>query len=305
MLMTHIVSNKIDSFLKICLFLSTILISYFKIQNMKKATSTLVLCLILVSSCAKRNDLEPVIKFKTTEGNIIVKLYSETPHHRDNFVKLVESGFYNGVLFHRVIADFMIQAGDPESRNAGKNVALGSGDVKYTITAEIVYPKYYHKKGALAAAREGDNMNPDRASSGAQFYIVKGHIFTDQQLNALEQKNKVRIEMELTQKEINAKKNEFEKYNAEHNQLKINELKDSILESVKEQLQKNPIWKFTEQQRNDYKSIGGTPHLDGQYTVFGEVIEGLEIVSNISKVKTGKLDRPLENIRIIEAKRIR
>lgn len=272
---------------------------------MKKALSTALFCIILLTSCAIKNDLEPVIKFKTTEGNFTVRLYPETSQHRDNFVKLVESGYYNGVLFHRVIADFMIQAGDPESRNAGKNKMLGSGDVKYTIPAEIVYPKYYHKKGALAAARQGDDVNPDRVSSGAQFYVVKGHVFTDQQLNALEKKNKVRIENELIQKEMKLKKNEFEKYNSEKNDLRIKELNDSIISMVKNKILQNPVWKFTEQQRNDYKTIGGTPHLDGQYTVFGEVVDGIEIISNISKVKTGKMDRPLENVRILEAKRIR
>ena len=213
----------------------------------------LLASVLVTSSCAKKNDLEPVIKFKTTEGTIKVRLYAETPKHRDNFVKLVEAGFYEGVLFHRVIADFMIQAGDPDSKNANLKASLGSGDVGYSIPAEFVYPKYYHKKGALAAAREGDDTNPEKASSGCQFYIVKGKVFTNAELNALEQKRSI---------------------------------------------------KFTNEQRNDYTTIGGTPHLDGNYTVFGEVIEGLEIVTNISRVKTGELDRPLENVRILKAKRI-
>jgi cyclophilin family peptidyl-prolyl cis-trans isomerase len=220
---------------------------------MKKLCMLLLASVLVTSSCAKKNDLEPVIKFKTTEGTIKVRLYAETPKHRDNFVKLVEAGFYEGVLFHRVIADFMIQAGDPDSKNANLKASLGSGDVGYSIPAEFVYPKYYHKKGALAAAREGDDTNPEKASSGCQFYIVKGKVFTNAELNALEQKRSI---------------------------------------------------KFTNEQRNDYTTIGGTPHLDGNYTVFGEVIEGLEIVTNISRVKTGELDRPLENVRILKAKRI-
>jgi cyclophilin family peptidyl-prolyl cis-trans isomerase len=220
---------------------------------MKKLCMLLLASVLVTSSCAKKNDLEPVIKFKTTEGTIKVRLYAETPKHRDNFVKLVEAGFYEGVLFHRVIADFMIQAGDPDSKNANLKASLGSGDVGYSIPAEFVYPKYYHKKGALAAAREGDDTNPAKASSGCQFYIVKGKVFTNAELNALEQKRSM---------------------------------------------------KFTSEQRNDYTTIGGTPHLDGNYTVFGEVIEGLEIVTNISRVKTGELDRPLENVRILKAKRI-
>jgi cyclophilin family peptidyl-prolyl cis-trans isomerase len=148
----------------------------------------------------------------------------------------------------------MIQAGDPDSKNAGPKVVLGSGDVGYTVPSEIVFPKYYHKKGAVAAARQGDDVNPERASSGCQFYIVKGKVFTDAELNALEQKKSI---------------------------------------------------KYTEQQRADYKTVGGTPHLDNAYTVFGEVIDGIEIASNISLVKTGKYDRPLEDVRILKIKRIK
>jgi len=265
---------------------------------MKKLILLSCLSILFTTSCAKKNDLEPTIKFKTTEGNIIVKLYAETPKHRDNFVKLVESGFYNGVLFHRVIKDFMIQAGDPDSKNAKRSASLGSGDVGYSIPAEIVYPKYYHKKGVLAAAREGDDVNPERVSSGCQFYLVKGHTFTDQQLKDLEKKNELKLESKLFQEMLN-------ELSSKHSQNKIDELRDSILNVVHEKMKVNPTCKFTEQQRIDYKTIGGTPHLDGAYTVFGEVIEGLEIVGNISKVKTGKLDRPIEDVRILSAKRIR
>ncbi|MGB4415735.1 MAG: peptidylprolyl isomerase [Paludibacter sp.] len=272
---------------------------------MKKSIIVLMLSILIASSCAKRNDMEPVIKFKTTAGNIVVKLYPETPKHRDNCVKLVEAGYYDGVLFHRVIADFMIQAGDPDSRNAKRSASLGSGDVKYTIPAEIVYPKYYHKKGALAAARQGDQVNPERASSGAQFYFVQGRLFTDQELNGIEKSYERKLEAKLFQEMLNNKQDEVKKYRLERNQAKLDELRDSILNVVHEQIKQNPSYKFTEQQRNDYKTIGGTPHLDGEYTVFGEVIEGIEIVSNISKVKTGKLDRPVEDVRILSAKRIR
>jgi len=216
---------------------------------MKKIFLLLFASILFTSSCAKRNNNEPVFKIKTTEGTIVVKLYAETPLHRDNFKKLVDAKLYEGVLFHRVIKDFMIQAGDPDSKNAVPKAMLGSGDVGYTVPAEIVFPKYYHKKGALAAARQGDDVNPERASSGCQFYIVKGKVFTDAELNALEQKKGI---------------------------------------------------KYTEQQRSDYKTIGGTPHLDNAYTVFGEVIDGIEIASNISLVKTGKYDRPLEDIRILK-----
>lgn len=272
---------------------------------MKKIVLLIIINALIATSCAKRNDLEPEIKFKTTAGNITVRLYAETPKHRDNFLKLVEAGYYDGVLFHRVIADFMIQAGDPESKNAKRNQELGSGDVKFTIPAEIVYPKYYHKKGALAAARQGEDMNPERASSGAQFYFVKGHLYTDVELNKLEQKKIDILETKLFDQKAQSFQNRIQKYEAENNQEQLELLKDSILYVVKSEIEKKPTYKFTDQQRNDYKTIGGTPHLDGAYTVFGEVIDGIEIVSNISIAKTGKMDRPLEDIRILKATRVR
>jgi len=272
---------------------------------MKKSIALFVLTLVFTTSCAKRNNLEPVIKFKTSSGDIVVKLYAETPKHRDNFVKLVESGFYDGVLFHRVIADFMIQAGDPESKNAKKDQMLGSGDVGYRIPAEFIYPKYYHKKGVLAAAREGDQVNPLQESSGCQFYIVQGKTFTDDQLNAMDKSKERKVESKLFQEMMNAQKETANKYKLEGNKLKFDELRDSIMTAVHEKMKQNQSWKFTEQQRKDYKTIGGTPHLDGAYTVFGEVIEGMDIVTLISKAKTSESDRPVDDIRVIKAKRIK
>lgn len=272
---------------------------------MKKLILLFIINALINTSCAKRNDLEPEIKFTTSLGNITVRLYAETPKHRDNFVKLVEAGYYDGVLFHRVIADFMIQAGDPDSKNATRSQTIGSGDVKYTIHAEIVYPKYYHKKGALAAARQGDDVNSERASSGAQFYFVKGHIYTDAELNTLEQRNAKKLEVRLFQQKSLQFQPRIQKYKLENNQEQLNLLSDSILKITKEEVIVNQAYKFSDKQREDYKTIGGTPHLDGEYTVFGEVIDGIEIVSNISMAKTGKMDRPLEDIRILKAKRVR
>ena len=272
---------------------------------MRKIVTFILLAFVCISCSAKKNNQEPVVKFKTTSGNIVVKLYAETPKHRDNFVKLVESGFYDGVLFHRVIADFMIQAGDPESKTAKHGQMLGSGDVGYRIPAEFVYPKYYHKKGVLAAAREGDQVNPRQESSGCQFYIVQGKIFTDDQLNAMEKSKERKIEAKIFQEMMNAKKDVLNKYKQEGNKLKIDELRDSVMIAVRESMKQNQSWKFTEQQRKDYKTIGGTPHLDGAYTVFGEVIEGMDIVTLISKAKTSETDRPVDDIRVIKAKRIR
>ncbi|MEI7502524.1 MAG: peptidylprolyl isomerase [Paludibacter sp.] len=269
---------------------------------MKKIKLFIIIPLLLMSiSCATRKDSSSIISLETTYGKIKVRLYPETSKHRENFLKLVNKGFYDGVLFHRVIADFMIQAGDPDSKNAKTNAVLGSGDVGYTIPSEFVYPKYYHKRGSLSAAREGDETNPKKASSGCQFYIVQGRTFTDQELNSMEIKNQQKLEGKLFQEIVNTKREKFKKYKLERNEQKMNTLRDSILIAVREGMKTNTSYKFTGQQRNDYKTIGGTPHLDGDYTVFGEVIEGLDIVAKISKTKTGQNDRPVEDIKIIKA----
>jgi cyclophilin family peptidyl-prolyl cis-trans isomerase len=268
----------------------------------KRIFIILALILILSESCIGQKGKETIVRFETTYGDITVKLYSETIKHHDNFVKLVNKGFYNGVLFHRVISGFMIQAGDPGSKTVKAAASLGSGDVGYTIPAEFIYPKYYHKRGALSAAREGDNNNPLKASSGCQFYIVEGKLFSDNGLDSIEINNKQKMEDNLFQAIVKSKQVEINKYNAERNQSRLVALRDSIMEVVKVQIEKNTSYKFTAQQRSDYKTIGGTPHLDGAYTVFGEVTEGLDIVTKISNAKTGPHDRPLIDIRVIKAK---
>ncbi|MFZ4583178.1 MAG: peptidylprolyl isomerase, partial [Paludibacter sp.] len=208
-------------------------------------------------------------------------------------------------LFHRVIANFMIQAGDPDSKKASPDAVLGSGDVGYSIPAEFVYPKYYHKKGALAAAREGDNENPQKASSGCQFYIVKGKVFTDAELDAMEKSKELKLESQYFKELLDANNEMIKKMRDEKNQEKLNAFRDSAMTIVRKKIKENPTHKFSIQQRTDYKTIGGTPHLDGSYTVFGEVVEGLDIVVNISNVKTGEADRPVEDVRILKAKRIK
>lgn len=261
----------------------------------------LIAILIITESCAGQKSKGTRIRFETTYGKITVLLYSETMKHHDNFVKLVNKGFYNGVLFHRVIADFMIQGGDPDSKKAKTGASLGSGDVGYTVPSEFIYPTYYHKRGALSAAREGDNSNPLKASSGCQFYIVVGKVFTDQGLDSIENNKKQKLELKLFQEIVKSKDNEVKKYRMERNQSKLDELRDSILVIVHGIMEKNPSYKLTEKQRTDYKTIGGTPHLDGEYTVFGEVTDGIDIVEKISKVKTDSNDRPLDDIKVIKA----
>lgn len=274
---------------------------------MKKNKLLLILTgiLIMSASCSTKKDLEPKVQLETSYGNIVLKLYAETPLHRDNFIKLVNEGTYDGTLFHRVIADFMIQAGDPQSKDAKAGQALGSGDVGYTVPAEFIYPQYYHKKGALAAARQGDQVNPKKESSGCQFYIVVGRTFSDAELDGMEKNKMHQLESVLFYEKSKAYQEQINAYRRERNQEKMDSLRDSIMAEVQNDMKTNPAYKFTEQQRNDYKTIGGTPHLDNEYTVFGEVIEGMDIVDKISAVKTGRMDRPAEDIRIIKAKQIK
>ena len=239
---------------------------------MKKILRYFILFCIAVGffACSTISNLtklkESKVQIETTQGVIVVKLYNETPLHRDNFVKLVKERFYDGVLFHRVIADFMIQGGDPDSKTAKPNASLGNGDVGYTIPAEFKTPAIYHKKGALAAAREGDGVNPQKASSGCQFYIVEGKTFTDAELSTMEA-------------------GKIARYG-------INSLNDST-------------FRFSAEARAVYRTRGGTPHLDGNYTVFGEVTEGIDVVEKISKVKTNASDRPVEDVRVITMKMIK
>lgn len=269
---------------------------------MKKNLFLILVLLIGMSQIhAAGNDPASTVVLETTYGKIILKLYPETAKHRENFLKLVNQGFYNGVLFHRVITNFMIQAGDPKSKTATANATLGAGDVGYTIPAEFVYPQYYHKRGALAAAREGDKRNPLKASSGCQFYIVQGRVFAADELQEMEKANYLKLTEKLYQEAATGKQAQFNKLKMENNPAKLDALRDSLLNEVRNIIIKNPTYKFTEQQRKDYTTIGGTPHLDGNYTVFGEVVEGLDVVEKISKAQTAPNNRPVENIIVIKA----
>lgn len=211
---------------------------------------------VSVANSQAADSLRHEVLLETSKGNIRIALYNETPLHRDNFIRLVKAGFYDGLLFHRVIMSFMIQAGDSASRHAKPGQLLGDSPEGYKIPAEIKYPSLFHKRGAVAAARDGDASNPDRASSASQFYIVYGRRFDDRMLDDAQAKldrqagGKVRLTPEV---------------------------------------------------REAYKKYGGTPHLDGQYTVFGEVVEGLDVVNDIQWVDTDDNGRPVDDIRIIRA----
>lgn len=242
---------------------------------------------------------ETIVLMHTTKGDIKLKLYNETPRHRDNFIQLVKNGQYKGLLFHRVIKDFMIQGGDVTSKNAPMNKSLGAGDLGYTIPAEFVYPKYFHKKGALCAARTGDEVNPEKASSASQFYIVTGKVYKESDLkqiekqleNALKQSIFARLQAEYRPKIM-------ELYRS-GNKEELAILRDTLIGKTElEAERRKDETKLTEEQKKTYTTIGGVPFLDNQYTVYGEVIEGLETVDAIQNAKTNKQDRPTENIAI-------
>lgn len=260
------------------------------------------ICIITIAICGftacnkKNKNMEgTVLLLETTKGDIRLRLFDDTPKHRDNIIKLAKEGFYDGTLFHRVIKDFMIQAGDPESKHASDTATLGSGDTGYTIPAEFVYPKYFHRRGVLSAARMGDDVNPNKESSGCQFYIVTGKVFKEAELDALEsQMNQNMLHSEFNRLARQHMKEIFlMRKNSDSTGLK--KLQDELIEQAEKIVLQKPF-RFTEEQRNAYKTVGGAPHLDGQYTVFGEVIEGMDVVNRIQDVKTNRADRPLENI---------
>lgn len=216
------------------------------------------LLLSLLPSSALAEPTDSLVRFETTHGNILVRLFNDTPIHRDNFLKLVREGFYDGLLFHRVIPDFMAQAGDPTSRNAPAGKALGEGDVGYTLPAEIAFPRHCHLRGALAAAREGDEVNPQFRSSGCQFYIVTGRKYNPYNFGKMRQTAETKTGIAYP---------------------------DSVVEA--------------------YYDHGGTPWLDGTYTVFGEVLEGIEHVEDITYVERDTADRPIYDVRIVRATIVR
>ena len=246
------------------------------------------------------NEKRTLVKLETTMGNITVALYNETPKHRDNFIKLVKEGVYDSTLFHRVIKQFMIQASDPDSKNASDTAMLGSGDVGYTIPAEF-NPKFFHKKGVLAAARQGDDVNPEKASSGCQFYIVTGRKFTEPQLLGMENKINEQREEALFDSLARQHMKEIYKMRKAGDNAGLLELQDTLEAQARELADKEEKFRFTPEQIKAYSTIGGAPHLDGSYTVFGEVTEGMEVVDNIEIAKTNRADRPIENIRILKA----
>lgn len=274
---------------------------------MKKQLFTLLLALLALTpavATTQNNDTPMTtqsnqgdikVKITTSLGDITIQLFGDTPRHRDNFVKLVNEGFYNGTLFHRVIKDFMIQAGDPGSKNATADMMLGAGGPGYQIDAEILYPRHYHKRGAIAAARQADHVNPDRKSSGSQFYIVTGRRLTPPQLQRMEQEADYKAKRDLFNKLADERRQELVALYQSGDTARVEEIRRELIEKVEAAVAANPV-KLDPTMVEDYKKLGGAPHLDGEYTVFGQVIDGMDVVDKIEQVATGQADRPVTDV---------
>ena len=245
----------------------------------------------ILSCTSKYDDNNRYVKILTDDGDIIVKLYNETPIHTNNFVKLTEDKFYDGQIFHRVIKDFVIQGGDPETRNPKPGKKYGEKDAGYTLDAEII-DTLIHKRGIIAMAREADDVNPEKKSSSSQFYIVTGKVYTNSELDKLEEnlnkKLREQVEKKLFDSLLQTDTN-FDTNTLSQITQKVSILADSTMNCKR--------IKFSDKQRVTYTTSGGIPHLDGNYTVFGEVVDGYEVVEKISEVSTDSNDRPLKVIR--------
>ena len=236
------------------------------------------------------------IKITTTEGDIIIKLYDQTPQHRDNFIKLVKEGYYNGTLFHRVIKEFMIQGGDPESKGAPAEKQLGSGGPGYTIPAEFIYPQLFHKRGALSAARTGDEINPHRASSGSQFYIVWGKVYKEGELKQMEQQLEMQQQQSIFNTLVRENAAQIKQMRINRDQAGLMALQEQLINETEKRSAQMGKPTVTKEQVEAYTTLGGTPFLDNQYTVFGEVESGLEVVEKIQNCATNPSDRPKKDI---------
>lgn len=252
---------------------------------------------LLMISCQPKLEVgkkDRIIEVETQYGNIKIKLYDQTPRHRDNFVKLAHKKYLDGTLFHRVIDGFMIQGGDPDSKGAKPGQHLGEGGPGYQLPAEFV-PELFHKRGVLAAAREGDVNNPEKKSSGSQFYIAQGKVYTQGGLDSLQLKMNARLKTKIFKTVQTDKAAFLAKCQMDGEIEKLNETIERIKVEVDSLFEVSKIV-LTKEQIEAYTTVGGIPHLDGNYTVFGEVIEGIDLIDSIAGVKTDDFNRPLNNI---------
>lgn len=263
-----------------------------------KRSATILLFIFITMSNINSQEKDTLVVVETSVGNVKLKLYNDTPLHKANFLKLINDSAYQDLLFHRVIKDFMIQGGDPQSRAVSDSSRLGGGDLDYTIPAEIKFPQYFHKKGALAAARTGDDVNPNRESSAMQFYIVTGKKYSDKELNKIEQQRQAQTTQRLFNELQLTYKSAIKDFYSSGDRDALAELRQRLYAEAEEEAKMSPVNVFTAEQREAYKQIGGAPSLDGTYTVFGEVVEGFDVIEKIEKVKTNAQDRPIENVKM-------
>lgn len=249
----------------------------------------------LVTGCAQKSD--HVVTIKTKYGDMVAILYDETPKHKENFLKLANDKYYDSLLFHRVIDGFMIQGGDPDSKKAPAGQRLGNGGPGYTVAAEI-NPKFFHVKGALSAARLGDAMNPEKASSGSQFYIVDGTKQTEAQLKTDHEKFNRALQQFFQKPENQAYRDSISTFIERGDQQGFQEYISSLKPVVEQQLGTSVDREISAEMLEAYTTVGGTPQLDGQYTVFGKVIKGLDVIDKIAAAPRDSYERPLEDIRM-------
>lgn len=266
---------------------------------MRRNFVLLILLAMTINSCAQPKEPETEVLINTTLGDIRVKLYNDTPEHRLNFVRLMEENYYDSLLFHRVINTFMVQTGDPESKSAKRTDMLGSGGPGYTIPAEIVFPEHYHKYGALAAARQADQVNPERRSSGSQFYIVTGKKYKEQDMQTLNAQLQEAQRQQIFDALCSNHIQEILTLQDKEDNNGLLDLQRKIIAQTDSIIKADGQLSYSKEMIKDYTTIGGTPFLDTQYTVFGEVIEGMDIVEKIQKANTDQNDRPIKDIRIL------
>lgn len=248
----------------------------------------------------ENQEKETMVLMRTNKGDITLKLYNDTSLHRDNFLRLVADKQYEGLLFHRVIKDFMIQGGDVTSKDAPMNKSLGAGDLGYTVPAEFRYPVRFHKKGALCAARTGDEVNPEKASSASQFYIVTGKKYSDAELNQMEKQLENRLKQAIFARLQTENKSKIMSLYRSGNKEELAILRDTLIGKVELEAESRKMEaKISPEVREAYKTVGGVPFLDNEYTVYGEVVDGLDVVDAIQAMKTNKQDRPTENVVIL------
>jgi peptidyl-prolyl cis-trans isomerase B (cyclophilin B) len=254
-----------------------------------------MMLVVLMVSCGKQSS--NMVEITTPYGTMRALLYDDTPLHKENFLRLAEDGAYDSLLFHRVIRGFMVQGGDPNSLYADRSVKLGSAEIGEPIKSEILYPKHYHKRGALAAARKGDSVNPERKSSGSQFYIVHGAVYDSLALDNIELEFNNVMRRDIFYEVQPQYQDSLMYYQSRGMAIELSELQLKIMSEVQKLAEQKGLFKFAPEVREAYQTTGGAPQLDGKYTVFGELVEGFEVLDSIASVMTERpSDRPVEDI---------